>query len=131
MALTQQYASEPYRVYYCCSPNTRGAYHVARHADSVDDLVTEALFRAIESEDFNDAAKGAQSDDPAKPFYARLAELQTLKDGLEDKFTRDVIKEPAFLRNMAAFEAEEASCWASIERLKDGRVRRRGVLCFT
>ena len=113
----------PYRVYYCCSPNTRGAYHVARHADSVDDLITEALFRAIESEDFNDAAKGAQSDDPTKPFYARLAELQALKDGLEDKFARDVIKEPAFVRNMAAFETEEEQCWAAIERLKDGRVR--------
>jgi site-specific DNA recombinase len=113
----------PYRVYYCCSPNTRGAYHVARHADSVDDLITEALFVAVESEDFNDAAKGLQSDDPTKPHYARLAELQVLKDGLEDKFARDVIKEPAFLRNMAAFEAEEESCWAAIERLKDGRVR--------
>jgi site-specific DNA recombinase len=113
----------PYRIYYCCSPNTRGAYHVARHADSVDDLITEALFAAVESEDFNDAAKGLQSDDPTKPFYARLAELVTLKDGLEDKFARDVITEPAFLRNMAAFEAEEQQCWAAIERLKDGRVR--------
>jgi DNA invertase Pin-like site-specific DNA recombinase len=112
----------PYRVYYCCAPNARGAYHVARHADSVDDLITEALFAAVESEDFTDAAKGAQAD-PTQPYYARLAELQALKDGLEDKFARDVIKEPAFVRNMAAFEAEEASCWAAIERLKDGRVR--------
>jgi site-specific DNA recombinase len=113
----------PYRVYYCCSPNTRGAYHVARHADTVDDMITEAVFAAVENEDFNDAANGLQSDDPTKPFYARLAELQALKDGLEDKFARDVIKEPAFVRNMAAFETEEEQCWASIERLKDGRVR--------
>jgi site-specific DNA recombinase len=112
----------PYRVYYCCSPNARGAYHVARHADSVDDLITEALFAAVESEDFSDVAKGTQAD-PTQPFYARLAELQVLKDGLEDKFARDVIKEPAFVRNMATFEAEEEQCWAAIERLKADRVR--------
>jgi site-specific DNA recombinase len=114
---------EPYRVYYCCSPNTRGAYHVARHADRVDELITEALFAAIESKDFNEAANGLQSDDPARPIYARLAELQALKDGLEDKFARDVLSEAAFTRNMTAFETEETQCWASIERLKDGRVR--------
>ena len=113
----------PYRVYYCCSPNTRGAYHVARHADSVDDLITEAVFAAVESDDYSDVAKGLQTDDPTKPNYARLAELQALKDGLEDKFARDVIKEAAFVRNMAAFETEEEQCWAAIERLKDGRVR--------
>jgi site-specific DNA recombinase len=113
----------PYRVYYCCSPNTRGAYHVARHADRVDELITEAFFAAIETEDFSDAAKGLQADDPTKPVYSRLAELQALKDSLEDKFARDVIKEPAFVRNMATFEAEEGQCWASIERLRDGRVR--------
>jgi site-specific DNA recombinase len=114
---------DDYRVYYCCSPNTRGAYHVTRNADRVDDLVTEAVFVAVETDDFNDAAKGLQPDDPTKPHYTRLAELQALKDRLEDTFARDVIKEPAFVRNMAAFESEEAQCWAAIERLKDGRVR--------
>ena len=113
----------PYRVYYCASPNVRGAYCVARNADRVDELITEAFFASIETEDFSDAAKGLQADDPTQPFYARLAELQALKDSLEDKFARDVIKEPAFVRNMATFEAEEAQCWASIERLKEGRVR--------
>jgi hypothetical protein len=125
----------PYRVYYCCSPNTRGAYHVARHADSVDDLIIEAVFAAVENEDFNDAANGLRSNDPTKPFYARLAELQALKDATGRKLREAEAREDAGLpaksgrsvadyeSDLAGYEKEEESCWASIERLKDGRVR--------
>jgi site-specific DNA recombinase len=114
---------DPYRVYYCHAPNARGAYHVTRHADKVDALITEAVFAAVESEDFNQAADALGDDDPTKPYYGRLAELQTLKDKLEDKFARDVISEAAFKRNMDGFESEEEQCWAAIGRLKDDRVR--------
>ena len=85
--------SEAYRVYYCHPVNRRGGYHVYRDADRVDDLIDQALFHAIETDEFAEAAAGLQPDDPTKQHHDKLARITADLDVLSDMLTEAEVKE--------------------------------------
>ena len=127
--------SKAYRVYYCHPVNRRGGYHVYRDADRVDDLIEQALFHAIETDEFAEAAAGLQPEDPTKQHHDKLARITADLDVLSDMLTEAEVRERQGItlprgrstrdieRKIAEREAEAEREWAAIERKKDGRVR--------
>src|SRR6266508_4160491 len=123
------------RVYYCNPQNARGGNHVTRDADKLDGLIEEALFRAIETDDFQEAATDLQPDDPTKPHVDRMAEITAELDvygrmaleaearelqGIPPKPGRSLVD---IERKIAELEREYEREQTQYERKKDGRVR--------
>jgi len=113
------------RIYYC-SPGSPigGCGKVHRQADPIDNLITEAIFKAVESKAWKRRAAQDQ-DDPTAPLYEQLARDQGLLDRLEDKVAQELISEPAYKRNRAEIERrmEETRNWIN-------RKRGRQVIAF-
>jgi transcription elongation factor Elf1 len=74
----------PVRAYYC-STDTTGGGHVHRNAAKVEELICEALFRAVENPEWDKQAKERTKNDPTRPILERLALNQARLDGLDAK----------------------------------------------
>jgi hypothetical protein len=108
---------------------------VYRDAERVDDLIEQALFHAIETDEFAEAAAGLQPEDPTKQHHDKLARITADLDVLSDMLTEAEVKERQGItlprgrstrdieRKIAEREAEAEREWTAIERKKDGRVR--------
>ena len=128
-------SGKSYRVYFCHPVNKSGGYHVTRHADSVDDLITQAFFVAIETDAFNEASSSLQPNDPTRPHYDRQAEISAELDAYGKMALEAEVRErqglpPKRGRSLRDVEykiGELEKEWeheqAAISRLKDGRVR--------
>lgn len=118
---------------YACQKVTGGCNGLSWPADDIERLIFEALFQAVESDDFTEAANSLRADDPTKPHYEALARLTARIDRTRDMLTeylttpedeRDPdIDEASLRRRLARLEAEHEEHWAAIDRLRDGRTR--------
>jgi site-specific DNA recombinase len=123
------------RVYYCNPQNARGGNHVTRDADKLDGLIEEALFRAIETDDFQEAATDLQPEDPTKPHVDRMAEITAELDvygrmalEAEARELQGILPKPGrslvdIERKIAELEREYEREQTQYQRKKDGRVR--------
>jgi site-specific DNA recombinase len=106
------------RIYYC-SPGapTGGCGTIGRQADPIDNLITQAIFKATEG-DLWKRLQAQEEDDPIAPAYEQLARDQGLLDRLEDKMAQELISEPAYKRNRAEIERrmEDTRKWADRKR---------------
>jgi DNA invertase Pin-like site-specific DNA recombinase len=70
---------------YCCSTaQPGGCGRLQRSADQVENLITEALFVAVESPTWDQVADRS-ADDPTRELYERLARDQARLDKLDDE----------------------------------------------
>jgi site-specific DNA recombinase len=81
------------RYYACPSRSGGGRRCVSRHAESVEALITGALFRAVESPSRDELAAEKDHDDPARPHHEVLAQVTADIDGLEGLLTEAVLAE--------------------------------------
>jgi site-specific DNA recombinase len=72
------------RAYYCHDATGVGG-HVHRNAAKVEELICEALFRAVENPEWDKQASERAKDDPTRPILERLALDQARLDGLDAK----------------------------------------------
>jgi len=92
-------------------------------ANDLEDLIFRALFMAVESEDFADAAASLKTDDPTREHFEALARITTDRDRTKHNLNRGKIEDKDFDQEMALLDAEEAQHWAVIERTRSGRTR--------
>lgn len=90
---------------YKCAKTERGdgGKCVQRSAAPVEELITEALFVAVESPEWNRLAE-RPADDPTRELHEQLARDQGLLDRLEDKIAQELISPDAAKRNRAEIE---------------------------
>jgi site-specific DNA recombinase len=106
------------RVYYCSPVAPKGGCgKVSRAAEPMEELITEAIFRAAESDLFKRLAE-REEDDPTAQLYEQLARDQGLLDRLEDKVAQELISVPTFKRNRAEIERrmEDTRNWINRKR---------------
>jgi len=107
------------RVYYCSPVAPKGGCNkISRAADPLEELITEAIFRAAESDLFKRLA-AQEEDDPTAQLYEQLARDQGLLDRLEDKVAQELISVPTYKRNRAEIERR-------MENTRDWINRKRG-----
>jgi site-specific DNA recombinase len=119
-------------VYRCMSAADGGRGCVVRSAQQVERLIERALFRAVESPEWDERAAKRPADDPTRPHYERLAELTAELDVLdrrigEAELAEELGRRPhpsaATLRRMLADrEAEHERHHAAVTRLQTGQV---------
>jgi DNA invertase Pin-like site-specific DNA recombinase len=106
------------RIYYC-SPGAPvgGCGTVGRQADPIDQLVTGAIFAAVEGDTWK-RLSAKEDDDPIAPLYEQLARDQGLLDRLEDKIAQELISPEAAMRNRAEIEQrmEDTRSWINRKR---------------
>ncbi|HEX8133567.1 MAG TPA: recombinase family protein, partial [Actinomycetes bacterium] len=69
---------------YVCPPSSDGGHRcVTRRAELVERLIERALFRAVESPEWEERAAERPADDPARPHLERVAELTAELDVLD------------------------------------------------
>jgi site-specific DNA recombinase len=90
---------------YFCSPDTDtgGCFKVARQANALERLITEAIFKAVEG-DLWKRLQQVEKDDPTAVLYEQLARDQGVLDRLEDKLAQELISVAAYKRNRAEIE---------------------------
>lgn len=106
------------RVYYCSPVAPGGGCNkISRAAEPLEELITEAIFRAAESDLFKRLA-AQEEDDPTAQLYEQLARDQGLLDRLEDKVAQELISVPTYKRNRAAIERrmEDTRNWINRKR---------------
>jgi site-specific DNA recombinase len=118
---------------YGCAKTERGdgGKCVQRSGPPVEELITEALFVAIESPAWDRIAE-RPADDPARPHYEALAQLTADLDVLEGLLAEAEIAErqrrkpkpsaATLRRKLAEREAEAERHQAAVNRLQTGRV---------
>jgi len=106
------------RVYYCSPTAPKGGCgKISRQAEPLEDLITGAIFTAVESDLYRKL--GAQEkDDPTAVLYEQLARDQGLLDRLEDKLAQELISVPTYKRNRAQIERrmEDSRRWVNRQR---------------
>src|SRR6266516_1606536 len=91
-------------VYWCFPLAPKGGCgRIRRMAEPLEDLITAAIFHAVESDLFKRLA-AQREDDPTAAQYEQLARDQGLLDRLEDKLAQELIGVPTYKRNRAAIE---------------------------
>lgn len=108
-----------YRGYMCIKPP--GGKCVQRSAKPVEDLITAALFEAVESDDFAKLLN-VPDDDPTRELYESLAQDQGLLDRLEDKVAQELISVEAAKRNRATIEDRMERTRERLTRLQGNRI---------
>ena len=109
---------------YRCSTAQQGACgRLERLADPVEQLITEALFVAVEKgiEPHRAAAEG----DPTSELYEALARDQGLLDRLEDKVAEELIRPEVAKRKRAEIERRMETTRRRLTELGDARVAAR------
>jgi hypothetical protein len=108
------------RIYYC-SPGAPvgGCGTIGRQADPIEELVTGAIFAAVEGDTWQ-RLSATQEDDPIAPLYEQLARDQGLLDRLEDKVAQELISPEAAMRNRTEIERrmEDTRNWINRKRGK-------------
>jgi site-specific DNA recombinase len=107
--------------YRCITP---GCASITRLAAPIEELVTEALFVAVESAEWDRLAERA-ADDPTRELHEQLARDQGLLDRLEDKVAQELIRPEAAKRNRAEIERRMDVARDRLGRLGDTRVAAR------
>jgi hypothetical protein len=117
---------------YACMAVMGGCNGLSWAADDIENLIFRALFMAVESEDFSEAAASLTNDDPTREHFEALARITAALDRLDDEalearlgddgMEQDRIK-AAIKRKRERLDAEAAQHWAAIERTRDGRTR--------
>ena len=113
---------QPIRSYrtYSCARSTGGCEEIHRKADDVERLLFTALFAAVESPAWRERVKAARSDDAAvQALLNQRTALIGQLDRLQDKLARELIDEPAFLRNRGELRAELDDVEGQLERHQD------------
>jgi len=106
------------RRYYCPTlPPAGGCGKIQRVADKLEQLITEAIFAAVEGDLFKQLEVQEEAY-PTQALYEQLARDQGLLDRLEDKVAQELIGVPTYKRNRAEIE----------QRMEDTRriARKRG-----
>jgi site-specific DNA recombinase len=111
-----------YRTYACMSV-MGGCNGMSWIADDIEDLIFRALFKAVEDEDFAEAAASLQTDDPTREHFEALARITADRDRTKHNLNRGKIEDDDFDREMELLDAEEAQHWGIIERTRNGRTR--------
>jgi site-specific DNA recombinase len=108
---------------YQCAKTERGdgGKCVQRSAAPVEELITEALFVAVESPEWDRLAE-RPADDPTRQLHEQLARDQGLLDRLEDKIAQELISPDAAKRNRAEIERRMDAARDKLARLGDSRV---------
>jgi site-specific DNA recombinase len=114
--------------------NDRGAFYeckgrrqddgrrcVQRNARKVEELITGALFYAVEDPAW-DRAADRPADDPARPLLEELARDQGRLDRLADKIADELITADEGRRQRARIEARMDQARDQLARLDSGRV---------
>jgi site-specific DNA recombinase len=117
---------DDYRGYKCSDVRGTGEAKkcVQRSAAPVEELITEALFVAVESPEWDRLAE-RPADDPTRELYERLAHDQALLDRLEDKVAQELISPEGAKRNRAEIERRMDRARDQLARLGDSRVTAR------
>jgi len=103
--------------------NCSNCYRVARLVEHLDELVTAALFEAVESPEFEEAVGDLDEDDPTAELYESLARDQGLLDRLEDKIAQELISAETAKRNRAEIERRMDKARAKLAQLGHDRVK--------
>jgi site-specific DNA recombinase len=111
---------------YMCARTERGRTGrcVQRSAAPVEELITEALFLAVESPKW-DRLADRPANDPARELHEQLARDQGLLDRLEDKVAQELISPEAAMRNRAEIERRMDAAREKLARLGDSRITAR------
>src|SRR5215211_140380 len=109
---------------YCCSTAQQGGCgRLQRSADQVEQLITEALFVAVE--EGVEPHRAAAKDDPTRELYEALARDQGLLDRLEDKVAEELIRPEVAKRKRAEIERRMETTRRRLAELGDARVAAR------
>jgi site-specific DNA recombinase len=101
-----------------------GCGGVRRKLTDVEGLITEALFVAVESPEW-DRLTERPANDPTRGLYEQLAHDQMLLDRLEDKVAQELISPEAAKRNRVDIERRMDRAREQLARLGDSRVAAR------
>jgi site-specific DNA recombinase len=108
-------------LYRCIAP---GCGRVSRAAAPIEELITEALFVAVESPEWERVAERPPAD-PSRELHEQLARDQGLLDRLEDKVAEELIRPEAAKRKRAEIERRMDIARDRLGRLGDARVAAR------
>jgi site-specific DNA recombinase len=109
---------------YCCSTaQIGGCGRLQRSADRIEQLITEALFVAVEKG--IEPHRAAAKDDPTSELYEALARDQGLLDRLEDKVAEELIRPEVAKRKRAEIERRMETTRRRLADLGDARVAAR------
>jgi site-specific DNA recombinase len=106
-------------LYRCTAP---GCGHITRLAAPIEELITEALFTAVESPTWDKQAAERPADDPTRELHEQLARDQGLLDRLEDKVLEELVKPETAKRKRAEIERRMDIARDRLARLGDTRV---------
>jgi site-specific DNA recombinase len=110
------------RVYYCSPVAPKGGCgKISRQAESLEELIEGAIFRAVESDAFQRLV-GQEPDDPTAPLYEQLARDQGLLDRLEDKIAQELISPATAKRNRSEIDRRMEDTRRQIARQRGGHV---------
>jgi DNA invertase Pin-like site-specific DNA recombinase len=119
------------RYYACPSRSGGGRRCVSRHAESVEALITGALFEAVESPAWDEHAAERPADDPTRPHHEALAQLTADVDVLDGMLAEAELAErqgrrpkpsaETLRRKLTEREAEAERHRAAVIRLQRGR----------
>src|SRR5215207_5698761 len=111
---------------YVCRPyrELRNCGGMRRNMAKVDELITEALFQAVESPEWDRLAERPAAD-PTRELYEQLARDQGLLDRLEDKVAQELIRPETAKRKRAEIERRMDRRRGELARLGDTRVAAR------
>ena len=112
---------DSYTGYMCRNKYGEGNKCVQRSAAPVEELITEAVFVALESPEWDQLAD-RPADDPTRELYEELALDQGLLDRLEDKVAQELIRPEAAKRNRAEVERRMDRRRGELARLGNTRV---------
>jgi DNA invertase Pin-like site-specific DNA recombinase len=108
-------------LYRCITP---GCARITRAAAPIEELVTEALFVAVESPEWGQVAE-RPGDDPTRELHEQLARDQGLLDRLEDKVLEELVSPAAAKRKRAEIERRMDTARDRLARLGNTRVAAR------
>ncbi len=120
------------RIYAChVQVGYGGCGRISRQAEKLEELIREALFRAVEGPVWDEQVTRRSTDDPARPHYERLTEITAELDVLDRRIGEAELAEElgrtphpsaATLRRMLADrEAEREQHQVAVTRLQHGR----------
>ena len=115
---------DSYTGYICRNKYGEGGKCVQRNAERVEELITEALFVAVESPEWDRFAE-RPAGDPTRELHEQLARDQGLLDRLEDKVAEELIRPEVARRKRAEIERRMDAARAQLARLGDARVAAR------
>jgi site-specific DNA recombinase len=109
---------------YKCKPRVAygGCGRVSRQAEPLEELITEALFQAVEGpalERHIEAA--ANGDDPTADLYRQLMTDRALLDGLEDHLADGLLTAEAYKRQRTRIEQRMDGTRAKLAAAQSGR----------